>query len=93
MKKSVLLLVVLLLVSPVFGVYLASLVGYHEPLDIAGEKLNLTDISDEVNWTFLKDYTVPGLPEWLGYIVSGVLGVALIYSIGLLLRKVAERKK
>jgi len=91
-KKTLICLVTLLLLSPVFGIYLAGLVGYREPLDVAGEILNLTDISDRINWTPLKDYSVPGLPDWLGYILSGVIGVALIYFLGLVLKKISERK-
>lgn len=90
LRKSHAAILAMLLASPVFGVYLANLVGYREPLDVAAEALNLTDTSDQINWTPLKDYSVPGLPDWLGYILSGALGVAVIALIGLLLSRAAK---
>ncbi|MEM2234903.1 MAG: cobalamin biosynthesis protein [Desulfurococcaceae archaeon] len=65
----------LILVSPLFGIYLADLVGYHEPLDIAIEILGLKEWEDE--WPF-KDYSIPGLDPYLGYIASGFIGVGAI---------------
>jgi len=82
---------VLLLVaaSPLFGVYLADMVGYHEPLDLAAERLGLRDLTDRLNWTPLKDYSVPGLPAWLGYIVSGLIGVAVVAALGSMVVRMA----
>lgn len=93
MRRSLLLAIALLAVSPVFGVYLAGLLGYHEPLDIAAEALGLRDTSDEINWTPLKDYTFPGLPDWLGYIVSGAVGLVVIVAIGLSIEKILSRRR
>ena len=87
-KKALLAIAVLLVVSPLFGVVGAELVGYHEPLDVAAEKLGLEEAG---LWSgLLPDYTVPGLPEdWaglsVGYIISGLVGVAIILAIGLAL--------
>jgi cobalt/nickel transport protein len=93
MKRSLLIILILLFVSPLFGIYLANIVGYHEPLDIAGELLDLKDISDEINWTPFKDYTVPGLPDWLGYITSGALGILIIMLIGSLVKTFMKRDR
>ncbi len=79
-RNQWIILIILLILSPVFGVWLASSLGYTEPLDRVAEMLNLTE--SEFNWTPLKDYTVPGLPEWLGYIVAGAIGMAIIIAIG-----------
>jgi len=79
-RNQLYLLIILIAISPIFGVYLANLIGYHEPLDIVAEKLELNEL--EINWTPLKDYIVPGLPDWLGYIVAGFLGVGIIIFIG-----------
>jgi len=85
-KKALLAIAVLLVVSPLFGVVGAELVGYHEPLDVAAERLGLEEAG---LWSgILPDYTVPGLPEdWaglsVGYIISGLVGVAIILAIGL----------
>ena len=92
-KKSLSVIVVLVLVSPVFGVILADLVGYHEPLDVAAELLKLKDITEEINWTPFLDYTVPGLPDEVGYVVSGFIGVFIILGIGYLLLKFKSKGK
>jgi len=81
---------VLLLVSPVFGVVLAEKVGYHEPLDVAAEKLGLEE-HQVAEWTPFSDYTVPGLPDTIGYIVAGATGVAVILAIGLTAARLARR--
>lgn len=81
-RRQVLLLAVLLLVSPVLGVYLAELVGYHEPLDIAAELLGLEERGGDFYQTPFRDYTVPGLPAALGYIAAGAIGVTLILAVG-----------
>uniref|UniRef100_A0A7J3X715 Cobalamin biosynthesis protein n=1 Tax=Thermofilum pendens TaxID=2269 RepID=A0A7J3X715_THEPE len=91
-RRALLLTLALLVISPLFGVYLAELVGFHEPLDIAAEELGLEEITEEINWTPFLDYTVPGLPDWLGYVVSGLIGVGVVLALGLLLLKLLERK-
>ncbi len=91
-RRALIITVLLVLVSPVFGVVLAEMVGYHEPLDVAAEKLGLPDKTSELNWTPFLDYTVPGLPETLGYIVAGLLGIAVILGLGALLHRLAARR-
>ena len=41
-RKTLFTVIVLIIVSPVFGV---------EPLDVAAEMLNLEDITEDINWT------------------------------------------
>ncbi len=91
-KNALILIVVLVLVSPVFGVILADAVGYHEPLDVAAEELGLSDITDQLNWTPLLDYTVPGLPPEVGYIVAGFIGIAIILGLCLGISKLMSGK-
>jgi len=91
-RRQIVVLAVLLLVSPVFGVVLANTLGYAEPLDHVAEVLNLSEW-EEFNWTPLKDYTFPGLPDWAGYIVSGIIGVVVILLIGFILQTVAVRSR
>ncbi len=92
-KKALIAIIVLVLISPLFGVILADIVGYHEPLDVAAEKLGLRDISEEIDWTPFYDYTVPGLPDTIGYIVAGFIGVGIILGIGYLLLRIAGKRK
>ena len=79
-KNAFKLILILLLISPVFGVYLADLVGYHEPLDVVAEKFGLNET--QTYETPFTDYTFPNLPDWLGYIISGLIGVLIILAIG-----------
>ncbi|ABM80113.1 PDGLE domain-containing protein [Hyperthermus butylicus] len=80
----------LLVISPIFGVVLAEKVGYHEPLDVAAEKLGLEEHTI-AEWTPFSDYTVPGLPDTIGYIVAGAIGVGVILGIGLAAARLAKR--
>jgi ABC-type Mn2+/Zn2+ transport system ATPase subunit len=54
------------------------------PLDVAGDLLHLKDIRYQINWTPFIDYTVPGLPDMVGYAVAGVMGFLIILGIGYL---------
>lgn len=85
-KSQILTIILLVVVSPIFGVVLADITGYHEPLDLLAETLKLEDKSRDLNWTPLYDYAVPGLDPITGYVVSGIVGVSIIISIGYLLK-------
>lgn len=92
-KRAWITILFLLLVSPVFGVVLADVVGYHEPLDLAAELLGKRDLTEELNWTPFLDYTIPWLPAEIGYVVSGAIGVAVILFIGFAVKRFSERAK
>lgn len=91
-RKVIITIVALIIISPLFGVVLADAVGYHEPLDVAAEKLGLKDVTDKLNWTPFLDYSVPGLPATIGYIISGFIGVAAVLGLGYLIKAVLGRK-
>ena len=91
-RKALIMTLILVLISPIFGVILADSVGFREPLDLVAEALNLQDWSESLNWTPLFDYTVPGLPAEVGYIVSGIIGIAIILVIGLAINRLASRR-
>jgi len=80
-RKALITTLILIFISPFFGVILADMIGYHEPLDIAAEVLNLPDLTGIINWTPFLDYTVPGLPAEVGYIIAGILGIGVILGI------------
>jgi len=86
------LTVILIFISPIFGVILAEMVGYHEPLDVAAEALDLSDLTESINWTPLLDYTVPGLPADLGYIIAGFIGVGVILLVGFILNRLVKQR-
>ena len=89
-RGQVLCLAVLLALSPLFMV-LSDMVGYREPLDLAAEALGLEDLTEDINWTPLLDYSVPGLDPLVGYPLSGLMGVAVILGLGRLLERVWVR--
>ncbi len=90
-KKALIAILILVFISPIFGVILADMVGFHEPLDIAAEALDLKDLSKDINWTPFFDYTVPGLPAEAGYIIAGILGIAVILCVGLIINRLVRR--
>ncbi|HIE19049.1 TPA: cobalamin biosynthesis protein [Candidatus Bathyarchaeota archaeon] len=90
-KRALILTLILIFVSPIFGVILADMVGYHEPLDVAAEALDLSDITESLNWTPFLDYTVPGLPADVGYIIAGFIGIGIMLSIGFILNKIVKK--
>lgn len=89
--KALLVVIILTIISPVFGVILADAVGYHEPLDIAAEALGLKE--EDIEWgSPLPDYSVPGLDPVTGYIISGIVGAAVVFGIAYLLSKVSKKE-
>jgi len=92
-RKYWILIGILLIISPIFGIILADIVGYHEPLDVAAEKLGLEDLTEQMNWTPFLDYIVPGIPDEIGYIIAGLIGIFVIFIIGYILQYLAGRRK
>ena len=90
LKKGYIITVILVIISPVFGVILADVVGYHEPLDVAAESLGLNEFTEQINWTPFLDYSVPGLPDEVGYIVAGFIGIIVILLICQLISRVTR---
>ncbi len=71
------LILALVLVSPLFGVVGAGIVGYHEPLDLVAGMIGLGG-GNQVWRGLLPDYTFPGVPDVVGYALSGLIGVAVL---------------
>lgn len=92
LNKALIIIFLLVFISPVFGVVLADIVGYHEPLDVAAEVLNLSDLTEKINWTPFLDYSIPGLSAEVGYIVAGLIGIGIILGVGFILSRFMERK-
>ncbi|MCE4628378.1 MAG: PDGLE domain-containing protein [Desulfurococcales archaeon] len=90
-RKAWMVIILLVIVSPIFGVILADRIGYHEPLDVAAEKLGLSE-KDVGYHTPFEDYTFPGLGPVPGYIAAGLLGVIVILVIGKLLELAVSKK-
>lgn len=92
-KKILVATTLLIFMSPLFGVILADTMGFHEPLDLAAKILNLQDLSETFNWTPLFNYKIPSLPPEVGYIISGFIGVILIFIAGLAINKLLKKIK
>ncbi len=89
--KALVAIIALAIISPVFGVILADAVGYHEPLDVAAETLGLKE--KDIEWgSPLPDYSVPGLDPVTGYIISGIVGAAVVFGIAYLLSRVSKKE-
>ncbi len=89
MRRSYIAIIILVLISPLFGVIGANIVGYKEPLDLAAEMIGIEE--SEPLWSgIFPDYTVPGLPDELGYIVAGFVGVSLLLLPALIKRGKVE---
>lgn len=89
--RALMLIALLVVVSPLFGVVGSEMVGYREPLDLAAEMLGLEEW--DLEWTPFAGYRVPGLPDTIGYIVAGFMGVGVILAIGVLLAKLSARQE
>ncbi|MEM2490362.1 MAG: cobalamin biosynthesis protein [Candidatus Korarchaeum sp.] len=75
--RSYLAIVLLVLISPLFGVIGANVVGYREPLDVAAELIGMEE-SEPVWSGIFPDYTLPGLPDELAYVIAGLVGVGVL---------------
>ncbi|MEM0017417.1 MAG: cobalamin biosynthesis protein [Candidatus Korarchaeum sp.] len=75
--RSYLAIILLVLISPLFGVIGANVVGYREPLDVAAELIGMEE--SEPIWSgIFPDYTLPGLPDELAYVIAGLVGVGVL---------------
>jgi cobalt/nickel transport protein len=88
--KALVLIGVIILISPVFGIILSDRVAFHEPLELTAEELELQDSTEDFNWTPFLDYKVPNLLPEAGYILTGFLGIGLILVIGKILVRVLK---
>ncbi len=74
---------VMILLSPVFA-YLAELVGYSEPLENVAEELGLKETQSYSG--LFPDYTVPGIGDSIGTLISGAVGVIIFLSLAFMRR-------
>ncbi len=82
-KKPLVAIALMILLSPVFA-YLAELVHYAEPLENVAEEMGLHDTQTYTG--IFPDYTIPGLNDYLGTLISGAIGVAIFLSVAMMRR-------
>lgn len=80
LQKGILGLVILVLLTPVFG-WAAGAVNYAEPLENAAEAAGATTAATTMHPGLFPDYSVSGLDSSLGTLVSGIVGTALTLLI------------
>jgi len=93
MYKALFFIVGIIILSPIFGIILAHKTGYHEPLDLVIEKLQIPERPILEIPSLFKDYSVPRLNPIIGYILSGLTGVVIILFIGLVFGKLISKKE
>ncbi len=81
-------LAVLIILSPLFA-YLAELVNYSEPLENVAKYLGVSE--HPIYEGILPDYTVPGLNPYVGTLVSGAVGVAIVFILALAISRSVSR--
>lgn len=77
----------LILLSPLFA-YAAEAVGYSEPLENVAEMLGAEEHT--IYEGLLPDYTVPGINPYVGTLISGIVGIAIVLLLGIGISRVSK---
>lgn len=80
----------MIILSPAFA-YLAEEVGYSEPLENAAEVLGLEEIT--INPGIFPDYTIPGLDPYMGTLISGAIGVLIVFLLSFAVKYARSPRK
>jgi len=91
-RRAALAVLALVLAAPVFGLA-ATATGYTEPLTIAAEATGASSEATHAGPTTLADYAVPGLPSPVGTLLSGLLGVAVVFVVATGLGRLASEHR
>ncbi|AUV81380.1 metal transporter [Salinigranum rubrum] len=79
-RRSLVVLVVLVVLAPVFALA-AGAVGYAEPLENVAEATGATEHERTLLSSPFPDYSVPGTGTVVGTLVSGLLGTAITLAV------------
>ncbi len=82
-------MVLALFVSPLFSIFLANMMGYKEPIDLILDLIGFKTGGRVLTSPFMG-YSFPFLPSFLGYILSGFIGVTVIYAIFIMVKLVSK---
>lgn len=88
-RKALAVLAVLIVLAPVFG-WAAGAVGYAEPIENAAERTGAAEHETGINPGLFPDYTVPGLGDGVGTLLSAVVGTGLTLGVALGLGRLLE---
>lgn len=89
-RLSFALVAILVALSPIFA-YLAEEVDYSEPMENAAEVLGLRET--KIFEGLFPDYTIPGFDPFVGTLLSGVLGVAIVLLVSFVVRYARSPRK
>jgi cobalt/nickel transport protein len=89
-RRSLVVLVVLVLLTPVFALA-ADAVGYAEPLENVAETTGATEHERTLLSSPFPDYAVPGTGTVVGTLVSGALGTAITLLVAVGLGRLLDR--
>ncbi|EKN71398.1 hypothetical protein BABA_01910 [Neobacillus bataviensis LMG 21833] len=67
--------------------------GHPDGYEKAGEQLGFIDRATSYLHSPLPDYAIPGMNSWLSSSLAGIIGVALTFSIFVLLGKLAGKRR
>lgn len=90
-RKSVVVVIVLVILSPVFA-WAAGLVGYSEPLENAAEKTGALEEGYALFSGFFPNYQIPGLETTIASAIAGFFGVIITFGVAVLVSKALKNK-
>jgi cobalt/nickel transport protein len=88
-RKALVVLAVLIVLAPVFG-WAAGAVGYAEPIENAAELTGATEHETATDPGLFPDYSVPGLGDGVGTLLSGVVGTGLTLAVAVGLGRILD---
>ena len=91
-RRAALAVLAIVLAAPVFG-WAATATGYTEPLAIAAAATGASSEATHAGPTALADYAVPGLPAPVGTLLSGLLGVVVVFLVATGLGRLASERQ
>lgn len=88
-RKALAVIAVLIVLAPVFGLA-AGAIDYAEPIDNAAEETGATEHESTLNSGLFPEYSVPGLGEGLGTVLSAIVGTGLTLGLAVGMGRLLE---
>lgn len=88
-KAAAAVILVMVALSPV-AAWAAGVVNYAEPLENAAEATGAADAARTIYSGLLPGYTVPELNVYVGTLISGLVGVVIVFIIAVAIGRVLK---
>jgi cobalt/nickel transport protein len=88
-KAAAVVILVMVALSPV-AAWAAGVVNYAEPLENAAKAVGAADAARTIYSGLLPAYTVPGLGTYVGTLVSGLVGVVVVFLVAVAIGRALE---